>query len=211
MAAPHRKHLPLLAALCATLLSACVTTIDGESTRKPHEGPWLAPSAVLEQQIEDQVRRLPWTRGSERVEQIRWFAKVGEPAYGRLLELCEDPRPDVAGAAVAALGATNDSRLVDHLKRVSWPADPERGLVLERARAFVRLGDWSHVDVLIAGLRDEALWTRAWCAEALFEATRERQGFDPRADEAEREAAVKRWEAWHASRTGEGILLSKGS
>lgn len=206
-------NLPIRAATAAALflLSACVSSKPDQPIRKPHEGPWLQPSMTLEQQLDDQIRRLPWTHGAARVEQIRWFTAVGEPAYPRLLELCSDPRPDVAGAALAALGATHDARLVEHLHQVKWVTPMEPGLRLERARALVRLGDWSEVGVLVAGLRDESLWTRAWCGQALHEATNERFGFDPRAEAEEREQAVLRWEQWLMSRLGEGILLSRST
>ena len=59
----------------------------------------------------------------ERVELVRWFSEVGEPAYPVLLELCEDSRPDVAGAALGALGATGDSRLVEELHALPWPGE----------------------------------------------------------------------------------------
>jgi HEAT repeat protein len=138
----------------------------------------------------------------ERVELIRWFAAVGEAAYPTLLALVLDPRPEVASAALAALGATGDSRLVDPLWNLPWPEAPQVDLALERARTLLRLGDWRMAPPLIDGLRDERLLTRALCAQALFEATRERFGYDPRAEEAEREEAVKRWEYWLWERVG---------
>jgi len=206
--APRPYPRRLTAALVPVLLAACVTS-GGTPERHVNPDGWLEPSPLLRQQIEDQIRRLPWTHGSERVEQIHWFAGIGEPAYRPLLGLCLDPRPDVAGSAVAALGATGDSRLVEPLRALVWPVELESGLELERARAFLRLGDWSQIGTLVSGLRDESLWTRAWCSQALFEATRERFGFDPRADEATREASVQRWEAWVRSRQGEGILVTR--
>lgn len=198
------------AALFATvaLLASCSSTPKEEQVRKPHEEPWLEPSLVLEQQLTDQIQRLPWTHGTARVDQVRWFTSVGEPAYPRLLELCADKRPDVAGAALAALGATHDARLVVHLHRVKWAEPMDRGLELERARALVRLGDWSEVGKLVEGLRDESLWARAWCSQALHEVTNERFGYDARAEPENREQAVLRWEAWLADRRGESILVS---
>src|SRR5262245_32984182 len=74
--------------------------------------PWVQASPLLAQQIEDEAARLPYSHGFDRLEQIRWFASVGEPAYSVLLRLAEDSRDDVSAAALAALGATLDSRLV---------------------------------------------------------------------------------------------------
>jgi hypothetical protein len=199
---------------CASLLAlaalaGCVTTSDNPTRpNKPPAGPWLEASPVLKQQIDDQARKLPWTHGQERIEQIRWFATVGEPAYPTLLHLVQDERPDVAGSALAALGATRDSRLVESLRALPWKDKQDEALDFERARTLLRLGDWSEAPVLIQGLRHEQLMMRAQCGHALFEVTGERFGYDARGDENARELAVRRWEAWWESRQGEGILLS---
>lgn len=193
----------------AVLLGACASTSSHDSAASPE---WLRPSPLLHQQIEDQVSRLPWTHGVERVQQIQWFADVGEPAYGRLLELCVDERPDVAASAVAALGATHDSRLVTPMRALRWPESDDRALRFEKARTFVRLGDWSDIGVLIAGLEDDSAWARAWCSQALREATAQDFGYDPRGDAGARAEAVAKWKVWQAAREGEGILThEKGS
>lgn len=189
----------LLLAVVTIALCACSTTNKSLATK---QSPWLSPSPQLQAQIDDAATRLPWTHGVERVELIHWFASMGEPAYATLLELCLDPRPDVSGAALAALGATRDSRLVDHLRALPWP-DESGGsdLALERARTLLRLGDWSMVPRLIQGLRDERLVTRALCAQALEEATRERFEFDPRAEPDVRAQSIARWEQWWSARS----------
>ncbi|MEW6071894.1 MAG: hypothetical protein AB1726_04760 [Planctomycetota bacterium] len=187
------------------VLSACAW--GGGGTNEVVETGWIEPSPILRQQIQDEAARLPWTHGFERLEQIRWFASVGEPAYPSLLELATDPRDDVAAAALAALGATSDRRLVPAIRDLPW-AESRRGsdLGLERARTLVRLGDWMEIPVLIGGLRDPRLYTRSLCLDALAEATHETLGFDPRAEESEREKAVQRWERWWLDRTGEGLV-----
>jgi hypothetical protein len=168
---------------------------------------WLEPSSQLKQRIEDQARILPWTHGLERVELIRWFASVGEPAYPTLLAMVEDPRSDVAGAALAALGATGDSRLVEHLRELPWPeGDANADLALERARTQLRLGDWTMTPILIEGLSDERVMTRALCSQALYEATRERFGFNPRDEEAKRNAAISRWERWWRQKSEDPMI-----
>jgi hypothetical protein len=200
----------LLLASMVLLLPACVTTIDGREVRKESssDSPWLEPSPVLREQIRDQIERMPWTHGADRVDQIRWLASVGEPAYEMLLPVCLDPRPDVAGSALAALGATGDSRLVEPLRALDWQPEMnmDKGLLLERARTYVRLGDWSQVQVLIDGLRDDELWTRSWCAQALHEATKMRFDYDPHGEPEARAAAVERWQQWLDSRRVEGLL-----
>jgi hypothetical protein len=144
------------ACLIATLaLSACITTTNAPVAPKitPSESPWLEASPVLKMQIQDQADRLPWTHGVERVEAVSWFAQVGEPAYPVLLKMCTDPRPEVAGCAFAALGATGDQRLVPYLLEIDVQKDQSESLRYERARTLVRLGDWTTIGTLIDGLR----------------------------------------------------------
>jgi len=196
--------------LSLVLFAACGSTksnvIDYSETT---QADWVQPSPMLQQQIEEEAKRLPWTRGFERLEQIRWFASIGEPAYPALLQLAEDDRDDVAAAALASLGATLDRRLVPHIHELDWSDDRIGGdLSLERARALIRLGDWSEIPTLIAGLRDERVYTRALCLDALREATHETHGFDPRSDEDERERSIEAWELWWSERSGEGFLQS---
>lgn len=203
-----RSPLTHAATLAVSLLSLALTSACASSGGGSNER-WLEPSPTLEQQIEDQVRRLPWIHGEARVEMIHWFASVGEPAYSRLLELCVDPRPAVASSAVAALGASGDSRLVEPMNALAWPSVLHPQVKYERARTMVRLGDWTHVGELVDGLEDESLWTRAWCAQALEEATHQRFGFEPSAAPEDRAQAVARWRKWMAARDAEGILLTR--
>lgn len=200
---PHVRTalLVLVAALC----SACVTTLASSRPTQDPDG-WLEPSPSLRGQIEDEAKRLPWTHGLDRIEAIHWFASVGEPAYPTLLDMVLDPRPDVAGAALAALGATKDSRLVEPLRALPWPDRAHADLALERARTLLRLGDWQMVPRLVTGLRDERVLTRALCIQALDEATNERFGFDPRGTDEAREASVARWEKWVADRLADPLL-----
>lgn len=200
------NHLSRLVAVLALVGSAgCVTSL--QTTRQASTSDWLEPSPNLRNQIEDEAKRLPWTHGMERVEAIHWFARVGEPAYPTLLAMVLDPRKDVAGAALAALGATGDSRLVEPLRELPWPEGHENtDLSLERARTLLRLGDWQMVPILVGGLRDERMITRALCIQALDESTNERFDFDPRAEPDVREIAVRRWETWVSDRLADPLL-----
>ena len=194
--ASSRLSTSLLAILVLVVASACVTT-KSSANAVGDASPWLKPSPQLRAQIEDAAKRLPWTHQLDRVDLISWFARVGEPAYPTLLQMVLDPRKDVAGAALAALGATRDSRLVEPLRKLPWP-EGEQGtdLALERARTLLRLGDWEMVPLLIGGLRDERLITRALCIQALSEATHERYEFDARGEPDAREKSVRQWEQW---------------
>jgi hypothetical protein len=192
--------------LGALLAAGCVST-SSSTTAGGYTGPWLAASPTLQSQIDDNAKRLPWTHGVERVQMIQWFASIGEPAYPKLLELVKDPRTDVAGAAYASLGATRDSRLVEHIHAIpASVAETSPDLRYERARALLRLGDFQAVPTLIEGLRDERPLARALCSQSLIEATHENFGFDPRGEDTVREEAVKKWEAWWSSRQGDPLI-----
>lgn len=193
-------------------LAACTSTPTRSVLSAGVGDEWLQPSPTLEQQLEDEAERLPWTHGLERIEQIRWFASVGEPAYDILLDLVNSEEEHVASAALAALGATGDRRLVRHLRRIPWSAErQESDLHLERARTLVRLGDWASIPDLIEGLRDPRVFTRALCAKALRESTHLDFGFDPRGTEKERGKAVSQWETWWNKRAQEGIIARDAS
>lgn len=202
------KHAALLFAFALSLVSlaSCVTEGDPMHPTRAAAGPWLEPSPMLAQEIEQQAERLPWTHGYERIEMIHWFASVGEPAYPTLLAMVSDPRMDVAGSALAALGATGDSRLVKPLREIPWPEESEIDLALERARTLLRLGDWSMVPHLIDGLEDDRVMVRALCAQALYEATHQRFGYDPKTEGTERETSVNAWREWWAKRQNDPLV-----
>jgi hypothetical protein len=195
------KHKCLFALVSSALL-LCLASACSSTQSSLGEEQWLEPSPRLRSQIEDAARRLPWTHGMERVEMITWFATVGEPAYPTMLQMVRDPRKDVAGSALAALGATRDSRLVEPLRALPLPEGDENfDLRLERARALLRLGDWQVVPTLIEGLRDERQITRALPAQTLWESPHEKFGYDANADEAERNKSIALWEAWWHDRS----------
>ncbi|MFT5049902.1 MAG: HEAT repeat protein [Chlamydiales bacterium] len=177
------------------------------SSTKASESPWLDASPGLQERIDRKATSLAYTPGLEaRVQLITWFARVGEPAYPTLLEMVDDPRPDVAGAALAALGATRDARLVPYLQEAS--AVESETVSLERGRALLMLGDWSGIPAMITGLRAKHEYTRAVCQRALSDVAHETFGYDPRGEASAREAAVLRWEAWWDSRTADPLLAA---
>ncbi len=196
MLRPIQRLLPF----CLLALASCVTVGDKPAANKANMGPWIQASPSLKIEIEESAKRLPWTHGIERVELIQWFAQVGEPSYETLLELVKDPREDVACAALAALGATRDGRLVDSLRAIPWPEVDNSDLALERARTLLKLGDWSMLGQLIAGLEDERVYVRGLCIKALNEATHESFEFDPKGTVEARAASVQSWDAWWSQR-----------
>ena len=194
-----------LALVLPVLLAGCAGPKSSTRDLVATDSDWVQASPILQQQIQDEAKRLPWTHGFERLEQIRWFASIGEPAYDQLLELSLDERDDVAAASLAALGATMDRRLVPHIQNLPWDtARLEGDLGLERARTLVRLGDWTQIPVLIDGLEDERVYTRGLCLDALKEATNETLDYDPRSTPEERTRGVERWRSWWSERSREG-------
>jgi HEAT repeat protein len=184
-------------------LAACSSTKDA-TAGNPGDGRWIRASPMLEQQIEDAAAQLPWAKGLQRLELIRFFATLGEPAYETLLELAADERTSVAASAYSALGATGDGRLVDAINEIPFDAqNAPTDLALERARTLARLGDWRNLPVLIRGLEDERLYTRALCAQALQETTGETIEYDPRASAAQRALGVEAWERWWLKYSGQ--------
>jgi HEAT repeat protein len=156
---------------------------------------------MLRLRIDSCARRMPWAHGMERVELIAEFAQLGEPAYPVLLELCQDPRQDVAGDALAALGASGDVRLISVLHELPWPSEEDIYRRMERARTLMRLGDHSMAPHLIGGLEHKELFVRASCLQSLEEASGQRFGFVPSGTEAARAESVQRWRAWWTERS----------
>lgn len=194
----------------ALALAGCITTTSMDRRIiEADDSPWLRPSPYLALELEENAARLPWTHGAERIDLVRWFAGAGEPAYETLLQLALDARADVAGSALAALGSTRDERLVPYVRELAWSGEVPLNLRLERARALLMLGDWSEIPLLVDALEADDLSTRALAGYALYRATGDRRGFNPR-DEAEvRAESVRRWRAWWREREDEGILASR--
>jgi hypothetical protein len=196
--------LSLRALFIAPLAVACSTPATVLDT-----SPWVRPSPGLQQRIERRAARLPWTHGVERLELVRWFAEIGEPAYEALLKLCQDPRPDVVGSALGALGATGDATLIPVLHELPWPDAEDVELRLERARALLRLGDYSMVPHLIDGLGHDRLMVRALCAQSLYAESHDRFGYLPGGEQEERALAVERWREWWASLATPGERVAR--
>jgi hypothetical protein len=192
--------------LALLLLSTSCAGTKG-STRPANDGPWLAGSPEFQRQIERHAARLPYLqRLEEFMEEITWFVRAGEPAYGTLLELAASEDTKVAGTALTALGGSGDARLVPYMNKIPWPeGEGTERLAYERARAHVRLGDWSRLDVLIQGLSDDNLYARSLCFKALRDATGEGFAYHPQSEADVREASITRWQGWNERRSGDLI------
>ncbi len=155
---------------------------------------FVGPDDRLKERIEQKILSLRYARGPELLGTIDWLRRCREPAYPLLIDALAEEQPSVRAAAALVLGATGDRRLVPYLKDHS--EDPDARVRYEVARALGRLGDWSSLRTLIAGLRDESGYVRALCHETLNHVTRLDFGYSPLAPEAERGPAVDRWESW---------------
>ncbi|MDF1838569.1 MAG: hypothetical protein P1V35_11935, partial [Planctomycetota bacterium] len=158
-------------------------------------------------ELQMNAERMPWLQtAAEQQEMIEWFSLAGEAAFTKLLELASDPRPKVANMAFAALAASRDQRLVDELRQIPWADDQPLPVQYSRARAHLKLGDWSHIGILIDGLEDDVPYNRALCARILEGATKNNFGYDYRMGEMDRAPAVERWKQWYAERAADAIL-----
>lgn len=198
------RRLPSLISL-ALLAAACSSTKS--STRVGHDGPWVQPSPEFQRQIDLHAAKLPYLQRLEDfVAEIQWMVGAGEPAYEVLLELAASDDAKVAGCALAALGGSADARLVPHLAKIPWPGeDDASSLRYERARCHMKLGDWSHIGVLIDGLEDENLYARSLCFKALRDSTGETFEYHPKAEIAERNTALASWRAWSSQVAGDKL------
>ncbi len=198
------SSLLLLTFSCASTSAAAPSNGQGS---KITQSKFLMPSPQLANELKMNAERMPWLQSvTERQEMIEWFSHAGEAAYTQLLELAEDPRPKVADMAFAALAASRDQRLVEDLRLIPWADDLPKPLQYSRARAHLKLGDWSHIEILIGGLEDEVAFNRALCASILKGATKNNFGYDYRMGEMDRAPAIERWKKWYEERAADAIL-----
>ncbi len=204
--------LKILLSSCFLLFSlSCASTSASTSTgaqeTKITQSKFLLPSPQLANDLKMNAERMPWLQGqTEQQEMIEWFSHAGESAYTILLELAADPRPKVANMAFAALAASRDQRLVEDLRMIPWSDDIPKPVQYSRARAHLKLGDWSHIGLLIDGLEDKVAYNRSLCARILKGATKNNFGYDYRMNEVDRAPALERWKRWYEERAADAIL-----
>ena len=197
--------------LASALLFACACS--GTRAAQPSGGTgdapadiWLQPSPQLQLEMQMQAERMPWLKSlDERTAMSDWWIQLGEPGYGMLLELAQDKRAKVADLAFTALSGSRDGRLVSSLRAIPWDTDAPKALQYSRARCHLQLGDWSHIHVLISGLRDEVPYNRAHCHKILKGATKNNFGYHYNMPVDEREVAIQRWEEWYRERAPEAL------
>ncbi len=200
----HSSKGRLLGLVACGLLASCITTGKKSVTPYVSNSEWVQPTPSFQRKLEYQASRVPYLQTTEEiVEVIRFFVQARESAYDLLLEMAQSPDAKVAGTALAALGSTRDQRLAPYVGALEMHGDGGRHLDYERARCLVKLGDWSDLPLLVAGLREDELLCRAQCFKTLREATHLSHGFYPQGDEETREVAVQAWESWLADRASD--------
>lgn len=188
----------------AALAVLSISTFSCASTPKL---PFNEPNALLRQQIDKRVNDLRYTHGVELMNSLDWLARCGELAFYALIEALESPDTTTRSSAANILGRGRDRRVIPYLQKKA--NDPDIRTRFEVARALLRLGDWSNMPILIAGLRDTSEYVRALCNDALKSSTQIDFGFVPSAPESEREPKVQKWEGWWQSRSKDFFFAAK--
>ncbi|MCU0726438.1 MAG: HEAT repeat domain-containing protein [Planctomycetes bacterium] len=112
-----------------------------------------------------------------------------------VLPMLADPDRRLRLAAVRALGELRSRAAVEALRPLLVePADP--ALARETIRALVKMGDEPTIPLLIDLLSHPKMEIREEASTGLLFLARVSMGFDPRAPEPDRVAAIARWRAW---------------
>ena len=201
-------NLRVLVPVLTLLVASCVTDDPSRRGNQPiDDSPWVRPGIQLKGELDREAATLPYMRSKEdQVRVIQWFVEQGELGFEVLLEAAAGEDDHAAILALTALASSRDRRLVEHLREIPFPSTSHASRRLAHARAHMVLGDWTHADVLIEGLRSEDVWSRALSAAALKSATNNSFGFQPTGDVQVREAAAIKWDQWNEARKGDPLL-----
>lgn len=161
--------------------------------------PYFAGDAPTRDEIAAIVAELSLARGEKVIEVGMRLVGKGEPAVPALREALVAEDPALRANAAYLLGVLKDRRTVPDLRRAASD-DADATVRYEAAAALLELHDASGFAVLVGGLDDADARRRAKCIDVLAEKTRERFGYEPDGDPAERAAAIRRWRTWLAAR-----------
>jgi len=196
-----------IVALALALATSGCRTGDGDRVPDPAcrveagtgNRPYFAGDAATRDEVTALVAELAQARGEKVIEVGMRLVGRGEPAVPALREALVAPDPALRANAAYLLGVLKDRRTVPDLRRAAID-DADSMVRYEAAAALLELHDASGFAVLVGGLDDPDARRRAKCVDVLAEKTRERFGYEPDGDPAERAAAVRRWRAWLAAR-----------
>lgn len=171
--------------------------------------PFSEPTKMLKEQIDKRVSELRYTHGMELMNHLDWLVRCGENAYPTLIDALDNGDATTRAGAANVLGRCNDRRVIPFLSEHAKDTDPR--MRFEVARALLRLGDWTHIPVLIDGMRDGSEYVRALCNDALKQSTQIDFGFVANATAEEREEKVKKWETWWSARSKDPAYSTSAS
>jgi hypothetical protein len=144
------------------------------------------------------VARLGTVRAQELLEKDGLGTQIlgrGEAAIPPLLEAVASPDPRMRAPAAYLLGVLKDRRTLPTLATLA-ESDPAASVRYEAAAALLLMLDARGFAPLVAGLSDPDARLRHTCIDVLAEATHERWGYEADGPPDEREAAIRRWNAW---------------
>ncbi len=178
----------------ATPVPAPLVEVDaGEGNR-----PYRAGTAAEREELRVLVARLGTVRAQELLEKDGLGTQIlgrGEAAIPPLLEAVASPDPRMRAPAAYLLGVLKDRRTLPTLATLA-ESDPAASVRYEAAAALLLMLDARGFAPLVAGLSDPDARLRHTCIDVLAEATHERWGYEADGPPDEREAAIRRWNAW---------------
>ena len=202
----HARRLLSVSALVLGGLASCAAPHTTSASLSATD--WLEPSADLQRQIDQKAievstcqDRYTWVGLSD------WFQSVGEPAYGKLLEMVEFGDPRQRSTALCVIAAMQDRRLLQPM-RDAMPASAleSESTRREYARALAKLGDFSELPVLIEAMRDSNPEQFGLAHRALEEVTNTDIKVSATSTPEERERIVQAWMTWWTDHQADFLL-----
>ncbi len=160
--------------------------------------PYRAGTAAEREELRALVGRLGAVRAQELLDADGLGTQIlahGETAIPALLEAVASPEPRKRAPAAYLLGVLKDRRTLPTLAALA-EGDPVAAVRYEAAAALLLMLDPRGFPPLVAGLSDPDVRLRHTCIDVLAETTHERWGFEADGSPDEREAAIRRWNAW---------------
>jgi len=171
------------------VLPSCLST--GSKPEYPKASP------LLQEEIDMLLRELPYRHGPELIATLKRLIYIGEPAVPSVVRTLRADHPKSRSNAAYVLGEIRDRRVIPDLRKSL--DDKASEVRYEVAASLLILGDWSGIPVLIEALADEDPYHRYKAIGVLADHTNQNLGYDYRAAEDERTAAVGRWENWYSA------------
>jgi len=212
--APIRTSLALLALTAPLALTAsCSSTkgsVDTGLTEVSSE--WVQPTETDQRLINVRAMEVSVINSEDGyVELSDWFQSRGDQVYPKLLEMVATGDTRQRSFSLSVIAALRDQRLAMPL-RAAMPesALDSKGHGYEYARALASMGDFSRLPLLIDGLQDDDIYTRALANDTLQKATRNAIPFKANATAEVRQEAVDAWMLWWERQQADELLNGSG-